>query len=97
AGQLGGILRSEDDGRSWKFAEADYPYPNHPPYYFDMIVDPQSGALVAAGPDGSIMRSVDNGNTWASVFQGDINSGEAFTQILIDRKRKALVVPEVEY
>lgn len=97
AGQLGGILRSEDDGRSWTLVEADYPYPNHPPYYFDMIIDPQSGALVAAGPDGSIMRSVDNGNTWTSVFQGDINIGEAFTRILVDHKHNALVVPEVEY
>lgn len=97
AGQLGGILRSEDDGQNWDFVHVDYPYPNQPPHHRDMVIDPQTRALVAAGPAGSIIRSEDSGKTWTPVFQGDIKSGEAFTQILIDSQNKTLIVPEVLY
>lgn len=97
AGELGGILRSEDDGRSWSFVNVGYPYPNQPPHHREIVIDPQTEALIAAGPAGSIVRSADKGKNWAPVFQGDIKIGEAFTQILIDSKNKALIVPEVLY
>ena len=96
-GQLGGVWRSENDGKSWDFIEPKYPYPNQPPHLRDMIIDPQTKALVAAGPDGSIMRSTDAGKTWVSAFQGVIGLGEAFTQLLIDEKRDTLIACEALY
>jgi photosystem II stability/assembly factor-like uncharacterized protein len=96
-GQLGGIWRSEDDGRNWRFIEPRYPYQNQPPYLRDVIVDPATRALVAAGPDGGIVRSTDAGLTWTSVFQGVITLGEAFTQILEDRARNTLLACEAMY
>ncbi len=96
-GQLGGIWRSDNDGRDWNFVEMDYPHPNQPPHLRDLIVGSTSGVLLAAGPAGSIIRSPDNGVTWQPVFQGAIAKGEAFTQILVDEKRRTLLTCEVLY
>jgi photosystem II stability/assembly factor-like uncharacterized protein len=96
-GQLGGIWRSEDDGRNWSFIEPKYPYQNQPPHFRDLIIDPMTQALIAAGPDGSIIRSTDAGKTWTPVFQGVITLGEAFTKILIDEKNKTLIACEALY
>lgn len=97
AGQLGGIWRSDNDGRSWNIIEPKYPYPNQPPHFRDVIIDPETGALVAAGPDGAILRSTDTGKSWTSVFQGVISKGEAFTKILIDQENRSLVAYEAMY
>ncbi|MBL4827375.1 MAG: hypothetical protein JKY66_06630, partial [Spongiibacteraceae bacterium] len=96
-GQLGSILRSENDGRHWQSVEVDYPHPNQPPHLRDIIIDENSKALIAAGPAGSIVRSSDAGRSWSSVFQGPIHKGEAFTQILVDKKRNTLLACEVLY
>lgn len=96
-GQLGGIWRSEDDGRNWDFIEPRYPYQNQPPHLRDIIVDPATRALVAAGPDGSIMRSTDAGRTWTPAFQGVITLGEAFTQLLPDKTHNTLLACEAMY
>jgi photosystem II stability/assembly factor-like uncharacterized protein len=96
-GQLGGVWRSENDGRNWSVIEPQYPYPNQPPHFRDVIIDPTTGALVAAGPDGSIIRSTDSGKTWTAVFQGVITLGEAFTQILVDKQHKTLIACEAQY
>jgi photosystem II stability/assembly factor-like uncharacterized protein len=96
-GQLGGIWRSEDDGLSWRLINVTYPYANQPPHLRDIVQDPESRALIAAGPAGSIIRSTDNGLTWKVVFQGEIQKGEAFTQLLYDSKNKTYYACEVLY
>lgn len=96
-GQLGGVWRTEDDGLSWKVIDVNYPHPNQPPHLRDIILDEKNSSLVAAGPAGSIIRSLDSGVNWNTVFQGAINKGEAFTQILQDKKRDTLLACEVLY
>jgi photosystem II stability/assembly factor-like uncharacterized protein len=96
-GQLGGIWRSKDDGHSWQVIHAPYPYPNQPPHLRDIVQDPESLALIAAGPAGSIIRSTDSGLTWKVAFQGEIQKGEAFTQLLYDSRNKAYYACEVLY
>jgi photosystem II stability/assembly factor-like uncharacterized protein len=96
-GQLGGIWRSHDDGHSWKVIKVSYPYQNQPPHLRDVVLDPESQALIAAGPTGSIIRSSDNGLSWQVVFQGKIQKGEAFTQLLYDKQRKTYYACEVLY
>jgi photosystem II stability/assembly factor-like uncharacterized protein len=96
-GQLGGIWLTKDDGHTWQVINTPYPYPNQPPHLRDIVQDPESKALIAAGPAGSIIRSADDGMTWKAVFQGEIQKGEAFTQILYDSKTRAFYACEVLY
>lgn len=96
-GQLGGIWRSIDDGKNWKALDVAYPFKNQPPHLRDIVRDAESGALIAAGPAGSIMRSTDSGETWTPAFQGQIHLGEAFTQVMYDKQRKAWLAIEVLY
>lgn len=96
-GQLGGIWRSDDDGVNWQVVDVAYPFPNQPPHLRAIVRDPENGAILSAGPVGSIMRSSDEGLTWTSVFQGKVHLGEAFTQIMHDKKRNAYLAVEVLY
>jgi photosystem II stability/assembly factor-like uncharacterized protein len=96
-GQLGSVWRSEDDGRSWKYINIEYPYQNQPPHLRDILQDPDSLDLIAAGPSGSIIHSSDNGMNWKPVFQGKIQKGEAFTQLLYDSNSKKYYACEVLY
>ena len=96
-GQLGGIWRSTDDGINWQNITVDYPFKMQPPHLRDIVFDKESGALIAAGPAGAIIRSEDKGESWQSVYQGEFQKGEAFTQIVYDRKNKAYLASEVLY
>jgi photosystem II stability/assembly factor-like uncharacterized protein len=96
-GQLGSVWRSEDDGKSWKFIDIDYPLQNQPPHLRDIVQDPVTQALIAAGPAGSIIHSSDNGLSWKSVYQGELQKGEAFTQLLYDKEHKRYYTIEVLY
>lgn len=96
-GQLGGLWRSSDDGKSWKMIDVDFPLKNQPPHLRDIVQDSETGALLAVGPVGTILRSTDQGLTWTSVFQGKAHLGEAFTQILYDEKNKSYLLCEVLY
>ncbi|SMF11799.1 Uncharacterized protein SAMN02745866_00745 [Alteromonadaceae bacterium Bs31] len=96
-GQLGGIWRSQDDGKNWQLIDVDYPVKIQPPHLRDMVYDKKSDTIIAAGPAGSIIRSVDRGATWAAVYQGEFRKGEAFTQLLYDSKNDAYLASEVLY
>ena len=96
-GQLGGVWLSEDDANSWRLIEVDYPVKSQPPHLRDIVIDDNTGALIAAGPAASIIRSEDSGKTWSSVFRGEFSKGEAFTQVLHDKKNNHYFIAEVIY
>jgi photosystem II stability/assembly factor-like uncharacterized protein len=96
-GQLGGVWRSVDDGRSWRLINIDYPHQNQPPHLRDIVQDPHTLDLISAGPAGSIIHSSDGGVSWSAVFQGEIQKGEAFTQLLYDEKNNNYYACEVLY
>jgi photosystem II stability/assembly factor-like uncharacterized protein len=96
-GALGSVWRSQDDGRSWRLIDIDYPHKNQPPHLRDIVQDPDTHDLISAGPSGSIIHSSDAGISWRAVFQGEIRKGEAFTQLLYNRKTKKYYACEVLY
>ncbi|MEM7112629.1 MAG: hypothetical protein AAF614_09350 [Chloroflexota bacterium] len=63
AGLYGGLLASEDNGRSWQ------PDPTFVARRFVWYQTDKVGNLLAAGPDEGVWRSVDGGSSWEAVWE----------------------------
>jgi photosystem II stability/assembly factor-like uncharacterized protein len=74
--EVGGVLRSDDNGRNWQLAEGSDGNPNlaGPPAPFiypdvhSIYVHPSSPDLVDAPTGGGFYRSVDGGKTWELLY-----------------------------
>jgi len=74
--EVGGVLRSDDGGESWRLAEGSDGNPdlNGPPKPFiypdvhSIAVHPSSPDLVCAPTGGGFYRSTDGGKTWHSLY-----------------------------
>jgi len=74
--EVGGVLRSDDSGVTWRLAEGsdgnpDLKGPPEPFIYPDLhsiYVHPSSPDLVFAATGGDFYRSLDGGNTWKSLY-----------------------------
>ncbi len=82
------ILTTHDGGYTWQ--KTSYPLADKGLY--DLVLSP-SGALYACGFDGKLLRSYDNGNTWAfsQIFY------QAFTGIAFTDASHAIVVGGVSF
>lgn len=96
AGELGYMLRSIDQGKSWQLVNIAYTDPMTPPTYRALIEEPQSNALIAAGPTGTIVRSTDDGVSWTEVHYTPFNVAEAFTDLLMDSTHHQLIAIEAD-
>jgi len=65
AGEAGTLLRSLDDGNSWRRVEAFYPGS-----FFGSVAT-SDGSLLVFGLRGNLFRSTDEGETWTKVDTGD--------------------------
>ena len=70
--------------------------PMTPPTYRALIEEPQSNALIAAGPTGTIVRSTDDGVSWTEVLYTPFNEAEAFTDLLMDSTHHQLIAVEAD-
>jgi len=74
--EVGGALRSDDGGETWRLAEGSSgdPDPYDPPAPFicpdvhSIAVHPSSPELVLAPTGGGLYRSTDGGKTWTSLY-----------------------------
>jgi hypothetical protein len=74
--EVGGVLRSDDSGASWRLADGsdgnpDLDGPPEPFIYPDLhsiYVHPSSPDLVFAATGGDFYRSLDGGKTWKSLY-----------------------------
>jgi len=75
--EVGGVLRSEDGGETWRLAEGSSgdPDPFHPPAplvcpdVHSIAVHPTSPDLVFAPTGGGFYRSTDGGKTWTCLYE----------------------------
>lgn len=68
AGERGTVLRSTDQGRTWRYHETGY----HGSFWTGVALP--DGTLLIAGLRGSLYRSLDGGETWAPVHSGTSSS-----------------------
>jgi photosystem II stability/assembly factor-like uncharacterized protein len=82
--QPGGVYLSEDAGNTWRQVAADVSFPGNAPYRGAGVVLARSPAephlLLAASAGGGVLRSTDDGLTWANVGLKDVY----FTDIRFD-------------
>jgi len=80
---------------AWVSQVVDYPNKTTPPYYRSLLELP-SQHLLAAGPTGAIMRSVDQGLNWYPVLWTPFDNNEAFTQLVYNPFNKTVLAVEAE-
>jgi len=75
--EVGGVLISDDSGKTWKLAEGSDGKPDfnrelgtmvHPDVH-SITVHPSSPDLVTAATGGGLYRSADGGRSWQSIYQ----------------------------
>jgi photosystem II stability/assembly factor-like uncharacterized protein len=80
--EVGGLLRSEDIGKSWGLAKGSDGNPSfgrpkenfiHPDVH-DIVVHPSSAELIFAPTGGGFYRSWDGGATWKEIYRGYIRA-----------------------
>ncbi|WP_185231809.1 YCF48-related protein [Teredinibacter franksiae] len=79
----------------WVSQAVDYPNKTTPPYYRSLLVLPNQH-LLAAGPTGAIMRSVDEGLNWHPVLWTPFENNEAFTQLLYNPFNSTVLAVEAD-
>ncbi len=87
-GEGGYIVSSADSGKSWRLVSPELSLNLR-----EIIVLPESDAIVASGELGSILRSSDSGQTWESidVAYPNMNTPPNLRSLIVEPSRKGLV------
>ena len=83
-GTHGALLRSTDDGLTWKPITSGTDGVLRKPF-----VEPGTGHLLIAGSQGTLLRSTDGGRTWARL---DTHTARHFNSLASDKQTGDLVL-----
>jgi photosystem II stability/assembly factor-like uncharacterized protein len=67
---------------------------NTPPNLRALLVEPREGALIGAGPPGTIIRSATGGQSWSIAHWTPFETQEAFAWLLADARSQSVLAIE---